>query len=77
MRRLVCASVVRKPPKTGFLALWPNYTLYENRNANSVTQTHLPVKVLDVKKLTNIMSLISWLCIDLDTGLRLVVFARG
>ena len=26
MRRLVCAFVVRKPPKTGFLATGPNYT---------------------------------------------------
>ena len=25
MRRLVCAFVVRKPPKTDFLALRPNY----------------------------------------------------
>ena len=53
------------------------FSLYENRNANSMTQTHLPVKVLDVKKLTNIMSLIKWLRIDLVTGLRLAVFARG
>ena len=28
MRRLVCAFVVRKPPKTGFLASRPKYTMY-------------------------------------------------
>ena len=28
MRRLVCACVVRKPPKTGFLALWPMLDLH-------------------------------------------------
>ena len=36
MRRLVCACVVRKPPKTGFLALWPKWYMMQNMNIKEV-----------------------------------------
>ena len=39
MRRLVCAFVVRKPPKTGFLAARPNLFVKEFDNNFTVTYT--------------------------------------
>ena len=41
MRRLVCAFVVRKPPKTGFLATRPNYNVASRTQAGGCQLTHL------------------------------------
>ena len=48
MRRLVCACVVRKPPKTGFLASRPNYmdaSAWENKtHVQLVPKSHFRLK---------------------------------
>ena len=43
MRRLVCAFVVRKPPKTGFLTTRPNYN-------NAIRKTFNIEKITDVQQ---------------------------